>query len=242
MLISTIIWTVYDGTAKTRPHSLRAEYWDLPKEKRAPMEAQYMLKRHGETSIEDQAFSLHVRKRHNEKRDTYVFERWFWQSAWLNNYESNEKFDLSIGDMWAPWPARIETVELPAFKKAVKPKAGGRTGNNAPDLRRAMAEYTVDPGLLDALEQFRVMREKIKKPLTLRALQLIFAELDRLSGGDNAVKGWILEQSIVNCWRGVFALKGGVGGGRRAAGAHGNSKADGSAREYGQSDFGALGE
>jgi len=108
--------------------------------------------------------------------------------------------------------------------------------NTVPQLRQIMRDYTASPELLDALEQFRVMREHCKKPLTVRALQLIFRELDKLSGGNEAQKIAILEQSIINSWRGVFPLA----SGRRVSGQHGNKKPDGKARDYGQSDFGAL--
>ena len=114
--------------------------------------------------------------------------------------------------------------------------------NTVPQPRRTMRDYTASPELLDALEQFTIMREHCKKPLTVRALQLIFRELDKLSGGNEAQKIAILEQSIINSWRGVFPLA----SGRRAAppsrisGQHGNKNPDGKTRDYGQSDFGAL--
>lgn len=72
--------------------------------------------------------------------------------------------------------------------------------------------------------------------MTARALQLIFRELDRLSGDNEALKIAILEQSIINSWRGVFPLP----AGRRSSGQHGNKRPDGKERDYGQSDFGAL--
>lgn len=110
MFTTTIHWTVYDGTAKTRPHNLRKPYYELPDKQRAKFEASYMLKRHGASRIEDQAFSLQVRERRNEKKDSYVFDCWFWQSAWLNSYEDNETYPLQVGDMWAPYPG-IESIE-----------------------------------------------------------------------------------------------------------------------------------
>lgn len=235
MFTTTIVWTVYDGTAKTRPHSMKKTYFDLSEKQREKLDADFMLKRHGANCIENQAFSLKVRERYNEKKDLYSFDAWFWESAWLNNCEDNEEYPLQVGDMWAPWPVVIEAVDTPA--ETATPKKPS-TGDTAPELRKAMQEYTAVPALLDALEQFRAMREKAKRPLTSRALQLICTELDKLAGGIDAVKVAILEQSIVNSWRGVFALKGGVA--RRGTGQHGNTKPDGSSRDYGQSDFGAL--
>ena len=131
----------------------------------------------------------------------------------------------------------IDAAKLEAEKRAMLDEFKA-TNDTAYQLRRQAQEYTQTPELLDALEQFRVMRQKIKRPLTSRALQLICTELNKLSGGVDSVKVAILEQSITNAWRGVFPLKGGV---RRGAGQHGNTKPDGTRRNY-ESDFGALGE
>lgn len=108
--------------------------------------------------------------------------------------------------------------------------------NTAPQLRRIMKTYTQSAEVLEALEAFRVMRQQIKRPLTVRGLQLIWTELIKLAGGSDAAKVAILEQSIMNSWRGVFPLKKPV----RRAGQHGNTRPDGLDRDYGQSSFGAL--
>ena len=58
-----------------------------------------------------------------------------------------------------------------------------------------------------ALEEFRQYRKESKHPLNELAEKKLLKELDRLSGGDEAKKILILDQSIRNDWRGVFALK-----------------------------------
>ena len=92
----------------------------------------------------------------------------------------------------------------PAGEKQ-KPKTREPTGNTLPELRAAVAEYTASEPLRRALEDFRCMRERIRKPMTGRALKLIFGELDKLAS-DDAGKIAILEQSILRSWQGVFAL------------------------------------
>ena len=52
------------------------------------------------------------------------------------------------------------------------------------------------------------MRQLNKKKLTDRALQLILAKLDKLANSESE-KVAILNQSIENCWQGVFPLKDG---------------------------------
>ena len=85
-----------------------------------------------------------------------------------------------------------------------------------PELRQAVAEYTASEPLRKTLEDFRLMRERIRKPMTGQALRLLFRELEKLAGNDDALKIAILEQSILNSWQGVFALKGPLRAGQTA--------------------------
>ena len=55
-------------------------------------------------------------------------------------------------------------------------------------------------------EEFIKMRNKIKKPLTEKAKELILKKLNKLTDNEND-KILILEQSIENSWQGVFPLK-----------------------------------
>ena len=80
------------------------------------------------------------------------------------------------------------------------------SGNSLPALRAMMAEWTQNPVLLDKLEAWRAMRERIRKPLTCEALRLAFLKLDEMAP-DDAGKIAILEQSIFNSWQGLFQLK-----------------------------------
>jgi len=53
---------------------------------------------------------------------------------------------------------------------------------------------------------FVAMRVKVRKPLTPRAAQLLFADLAKLrDDGHDAEK--VLDQSTLNCWKGVFPIK-----------------------------------
>lgn len=63
----------------------------------------------------------------------------------------------------------------------------------------------------DALNQTFIdyvdMRKRIKAPMTDRAIQLAINKLNKLSNGDNDKAIKILEQSIMNSWKGLFELK-----------------------------------
>lgn len=58
-----------------------------------------------------------------------------------------------------------------------------------------------------AIDDFKEFRKKIKAPMTDRAIELLKAELEKLAPGDDTAKISILEQSIMNGWKGVFELK-----------------------------------
>ena len=73
-------------------------------------------------------------------------------------------------------------------------------------IDKLIKEYTNNNDLIETLKDFVKMRKAIKKPLTDRALKGILNKLDKLSENED-IKIKILEQSIENCWAGVFELK-----------------------------------
>lgn len=67
-------------------------------------------------------------------------------------------------------------------------------------------EFTEDKTLIETIIDFMKMRDKIKKPMTDRALKIMLNKLNTLSN-DTEIQINILEKSIENCWQGIFALK-----------------------------------
>ncbi len=97
-------------------------------------------------------------------------------------------------------------------------KAKQRSGEKAPAI------YFQNDLLNQAFLDFVKMRKEIKKPMTDRAIELAIKKLEalsKISSGESveideemAIK--ILEQSIMNCWLGLFPLKeGNQGAGRK---------------------------
>jgi putative lipoprotein len=66
--------------------------------------------------------------------------------------------------------------------------------------------YTQNAELIEALRGFVEMRKKVKAPLTEHALSLLLRKLDGL-GRSDAEKVEIVNQSVMNNWKGFFALK-----------------------------------
>ena len=70
----------------------------------------------------------------------------------------------------------------------------------------SIIESIEDDKLKNALKEFIKMRKSIKKPLTEYGLELIIKKLNKMSVNiDEQVQ--ILEQSIENCWQGLFEVK-----------------------------------
>lgn len=68
-------------------------------------------------------------------------------------------------------------------------------------------DYTFDEKLKETLYDFIKMRKSIKSPMTTKALKLLMGKLEKLAFGNTDKKIAILEQSIMNSWKGVFELK-----------------------------------
>ena len=71
---------------------------------------------------------------------------------------------------------------------------------------KIISAYTDSNELAETLKDFIKMRKTIKSPLTDRALKGILNKLDKF-GNSDFEKIEILENSIMNSWRGVFELK-----------------------------------
>lgn len=65
----------------------------------------------------------------------------------------------------------------------------------------------LSPDLRDTFEEFVKMRKKIKAPLTEKALDLAIKKAEKLGDGDEGKMKAIVEQSILNSWKGLFELK-----------------------------------
>ena len=70
----------------------------------------------------------------------------------------------------------------------------------------SLDSYTKNAELLEALDGFVEMRKKIKAPLTEHALSLLLKKLDGMGSTDEE-KVAIVNQSVMNGWKGLFPLK-----------------------------------
>ena len=86
--------------------------------------------------------------------------------------------------------------------------------NKKESVNSVIAEYTENKDLQDALHGFAEMRNKARKPLTVRAMKLSLNELDKLAI-DDVTKIAIVNQSIVHSWITFYKLQNNNNGGQR---------------------------
>lgn len=103
----------------------------------------------------------------------------------------------------APTKHRQSTDKAPTTNKNDKNYKNDKN-NNIPKI---LSEYTSNEELKNALKGFVTMRQKIKAPMTEYGFNLMLKKLSNLSAGSDNKKIQIVEQSIENCWKGIFPLK-----------------------------------
>ena len=81
-------------------------------------------------------------------------------------------------------------------------------------VNSVIAEYTENKELQDALHGFVEMRNKARKPLTVRAMKLSLNKLNELAL-DDVTKIAIVNQSIVHSWSTFYKLQNNNTGGQR---------------------------
>lgn len=73
---------------------------------------------------------------------------------------------------------------------------------------RASIPPTIDTPLVEkAFNDFRTMRKTIKKPMTLRAEELMLKKLAKMAGNDPDVAVEILNESIAHSWSDIYERK-----------------------------------
>lgn len=90
----------------------------------------------------------------------------------------------------------------------------GKKKQKSETVKSIIAEYTENKELQDALHGFVEMRNKARKPLTVRAMKLSLNELDKLAV-DDVTKIAIVNQSIVHSWLTFYKLQNNNGGQRQ---------------------------
>lgn len=102
--------------------------------------------------------------------------------------------------------------QQPTNNKESKERSKNDKKEKKKDIKiNTFSAYTSNTILVETLESFLEYRKKIKKPMTGKAVDLLLNKLDKLAGSDEE-KIAMLENSILNGWQSVYALKDKGGG------------------------------
>ncbi|GAA0082453.1 MULTISPECIES: phage replisome organizer N-terminal domain-containing protein [Clostridium] len=135
--------------------------------------------------------------------------------AYRKKIEMEKQNLLPKGQMSDERPPEIELekeidIELDIEKdtelEKKKKKKGSKKEGTKKTYNTIIDEYTENEELKNTILEFIKMRTLIKSKMTNNALDLMLKNLDKLSNDDD-IKIKILEQSIMNSWKGVFPLK-----------------------------------
>ena len=97
-------------------------------------------------------------------------------------------------------------IAIDTIEDSIEDKDSKGNKDSSESIDSIVEGYTDDLDLRGALIEFLKMRKRIRKPMTTYALKLLTKKLDKMANSAN-VKVDILNQSIVNGWQDVYALK-----------------------------------
>ena len=123
--------------------------------------------------------------------------------------KTTEKISSVKNPTGGVWKTQLEVCEKPNTintKTNTKINTNNKKEKEKTNIDKIINAYTENNSLVEAIKDFIKMRKTIKKPITDRGLKMILNKLDQY-GNDDLEKIEILENSIMNCWQGVFELK-----------------------------------
>lgn len=100
------------------------------------------------------------------------------------------------------------TNKSPSYNQPLTTNKKDKNNKNVENEKKFIyiSEFTENKLLIQTILDFMKMRAEINKPMTDRALQLMLTKLKSLSNNEE-IQIKILENSIENCWQGVFPLR-----------------------------------
>ena len=133
----------------------------------------------------------------------------FYQNDAKQIPNENQTVTQQMPNSYQPIPNQLPTIEEGKnIKKERREegKKGKKEGAKAPE-KKAAVYYQDDEQLNSAFAAFAEMRQKIKKPMTDRAVAMAKKRLEQLAGNDHDKAVRILDQSVLNCWQNLYGLK-----------------------------------
>ncbi|MCI8647896.1 MAG: hypothetical protein HFE76_14145 [Firmicutes bacterium] len=180
-----------------------------------------LLTNHTDSDILIGNTKLHVKRGQVFRAIHTLEERWGWSRKKVREFLKfleTEKMATAKGTAKGTLIA-IENWDLYQVRgPAKRPDKDTAQGQQRATYKNDKNDKEEDPPIILQLEKypkeiqeafmdFIEMREKIKAPMTERAITVALNKMDRLSGGDPNTAVAILEQSIMNNWKSLYPLK-----------------------------------
>ena len=137
-------------------------------------------------------------------RIEYVYDI-YEQSQGNQQVEKQQVENLCLENQALENQGQLNTNESNTKKSSTKNKKESKK-ETLKSFNELIEEYTDNPELQEALKAYIQMRRTIRKPLTNYAFEQVFKKLNKLAGTEEE-KIEIVNQSIMNSWQGVFAVK-----------------------------------
>lgn len=126
-------------------------------------------------------------------------------------FERLEAIETGKSDM-VSIPYRYHTVSVSVFNNnsntTKKDRSTKKKVSTKEQIEDIIKNYSCTEEVKRAIKDYLEMRDSKGAKPTVRAVELMLKRLDKLSGGDDALKADILDQSTMNSWTGLFAFKG----------------------------------
>lgn len=125
----------------------------------------------------------------------------------INTFNGAEPNWSQTGTKLEPkWFHRLDKIRLDKIRGEEIRK--DKKEKQSVSLKTIIEEFAGKNSMLfEAVKDWIEMRKTIKAPLTARAASMSFKRLCELSHGNESMMIEILNQSTLNCWKGLFPLK-----------------------------------
>ena len=125
----------------------------------------------------------------------------------INTFNGAEPNWNQTGTKMEPkWFHRLDKIRLDKIRGEEIRK--DKKEKQSVSLKTIIEEFAGKNSMLfEAVKDWIEMRKTIKAPLTARATSMSFKRLCELSHGNESMMIEILNQSTLNCWKGLFPLK-----------------------------------
>jgi hypothetical protein len=142
------------------------------------------------------------------KIHNYIRNDRYKQTKCIDEFNQISTDDNNIYNLGIPNVNQVTTKQIPNGDNLDTQVRLGKVSIGKDSINNIVKLYTSNDELANTIKYFIDMRNKLKKAMTIRAIELMLKKLDRLAKTDEE-KINILNQSILGSWTDIYAIKAG---------------------------------